>query len=194
LSIYKSNTQNKVYQLPSVLSLPNYSIFQEWSISKLSVYTTNFMIITFHIPKKMQQQILYNFTDKVSDCWAGLLQLVTQVGASMWWNSTETCWVGLCLQYVGLSIPSWECSLGTLVKAKVSWLLHCEGHSVRLVSQSSDHLPLPTVEGSQAAATSVLNGLVRLVCLDYHIYFLLGVCSFYLFLLTYICHILDRLI
>jgi len=75
------------------------------------------MLNIFHIRKKMKQKCLYNFTNKTSDCWAELLQLVTQVGASMWWNNTETCWVGLCLQYVGLPIPSWELSLGTLVKA-----------------------------------------------------------------------------
>ncbi|CAJ1933518.1 unnamed protein product, partial [Sphenostylis stenocarpa] len=63
----------------------------------------------------------------------------------------------------------WDSSI-TLVLHYYKRLVHpiksSGGHSVRLVSQSSDHLPLPTVEGLQATFSTTPNGRVSLACLD----------------------------
>jgi len=63
-------------------------------------------VVIFHIRKRMKKQCVYKFTDKISDCWAELLQLVTHVGALLWWNKYWVLLVGLCLLYVGLPTPS----------------------------------------------------------------------------------------
>ncbi|CAJ1866575.1 unnamed protein product [Sphenostylis stenocarpa] len=58
------------------------------------------------------------------------------------------------LHLAGLPTPSWELSHGNCAKALISWFLD-RGHRVRLASQSSEHLWLLTVEGSQASALPI---------------------------------------
>ncbi|RDX72751.1 hypothetical protein CR513_47720, partial [Mucuna pruriens] len=56
-----------------------------------------------------------------------------------------------------LQVESWVMVPERRLRFRGSW---SGGDCVSLVSQSSDHLPFPTVEGLQAAAPTVHTGLV----------------------------------
>ncbi|RZC66124.1 hypothetical protein C5167_009823 [Papaver somniferum] len=137
------------------LGLARYSLRQSSGVSVLDC--------EYERRKLARVMLIFRSQDLRNERRAWSRELVTRVGTLRWLNTDRVspgrCW---CAQYVDSPAPSWE--LVALSWRRPGLCDHYSGgHRVRLVSQSNEHLPLLTVEGSRVDVPQFQLSLVSRV-------------------------------